>query len=153
MWNLNWCYLYRFSKEKFWREYPCILAIVDEYCAKYSSIIERFKYINLYALALAVRRQENGPPGTEFGVLHPKAKNTNLEEQARWAVVTFIRNLERWERALREGTWKKTSPNPELDYIAFLGNRWAPVGAANDPLGLNKYWIGNVQKLYTLYKA
>jgi hypothetical protein len=140
------------SKEKFWREYPCILAVVDEYCEKYPKITGRFEYINLYALALAVRRQEDGPKGTEFGILHPSARNTNLEEQTRWAVGTFIRNLERWERALRDGSWKKTNLSLELDYIAFLGSRWAPVGAANDPLGSNKYWTTNVQKLYMLYR-
>lgn len=30
------------------------------------------------------------------------------------------------------------------DFIAFLGKRYAPVGAANDPKGLNKNWVRNV---------
>lgn len=150
MWNLNWLNLWKYSKEKFWVEYPCILAIVDEYCEKYDSIVARNKFINLYALTLAVRKQENGRPGLEFGVM--AAKDTDLEEQARWAVVTFLKNIERWERAVREGNWKPKYPSRELDYIAYLGNRWAPVGASNDPAGLNQYWIPNVQRLYLLYK-
>lgn len=148
MWGLNWLNLWKTSSEKFWKEYPLILAITDEYVAKYENIVERHKYINLYALMLAVRRQENGRPGLEFGVM--AAKDTDLEEQARWAIVTFIKNIQRWER--KEGGWKTKFTNPEQDYIAFLGNRWCPVGAANDPLGLNKYWIPNVQQLYKLYK-
>lgn len=148
MWGLNWLNLWKTSSEKFWKEYPLILAITDEYVAKYENIVERHKYINLYALMLAVRRQENGRPGLEFGVM--AAKDTDLEEQARWAIVTFIKNIQRWER--KEGGWKTKFTNPEQDYIAFLGNRWCPVGAANDPLGLNKYWIPNVQQLYNLYK-
>lgn len=150
MWGLNWLNLWKTSSEKFWKEYPLILAITDEYVEKYENIVERHKYINLYALMLAVRRQENGRPGLEFGVM--AAKDTDLEEQARWAVVTFLKNIERWERATREGNWRPKYPNRELDYIAYLGNRWAPVGASNDPAGLNQYWIPNVQRLYLLYK-
>lgn len=150
MWNLNWLNLWKYSKEKFWVEYPCILAIVDEYCDKYESIVARNKFINLYALSLAVRKQENGDAGLEFGVM--AAKGTDLEEQTRWAVVTFLKNIERWERARKNGEWKPQNSNPELDYIVYLGNRWAPIGVANDPFGLNKYWIPNVQKLYSLYK-
>ena len=31
------------------------------------------------------------------------------------------------------------------DFIAFLGNRYAPVGAANDPYNLNTNWVRNVR--------
>jgi len=150
VWELNWFNLWKLSKEKFWKEYPLILAITDEYVEKYKSTVEKHKYINLYALMLAVRKQENGREGLEFGVI--AAKDTDLEEQARWAVVTFIKNEERWERAKRNNEWKIQNSNPELDYIVYLGNRWCPVGASNDPQGLNKFWIGNVQKLYLQYK-
>ena len=34
------------------------------------------------------------------------------------------------------------------EFIRFLGNRYCPVGAANDPTGLNKNWIGNVKYFY-----
>lgn len=148
MWNLNWYNIWKYSLPKFWEEIPLIFAIVDEYTEKYRSIVDRNKDINLYALSLAVRRQENGGKGTEFGVM--AAKGTDLEEQARWAIVTFIKNIQRWER--KEGGWKTKFTNPEQDYIAFLGSRWCPVGAINDPLGLNKHWIPNVQQLYKLYK-
>ena len=30
------------------------------------------------------------------------------------------------------------------DFISFLGSRYCPVGAGNDPKGLNKNWIKNV---------
>ena len=89
MWNLNWYNIWKHSLPKFWEEIPLIFAIVDEYTEKYRSIVDRNKDINLYALSLAVRRQENGGKGTEFGVM--AAKGTDLEEQARWAVVTFLK--------------------------------------------------------------
>ena len=31
------------------------------------------------------------------------------------------------------------------DFISFLGSRYCPVGAANDPRGLNKNWVKNVK--------
>jgi hypothetical protein len=34
------------------------------------------------------------------------------------------------------------------DFIAFLGGRYCPVGAKNDPKGLNKNWIKNVKYYY-----
>jgi hypothetical protein len=34
------------------------------------------------------------------------------------------------------------------DFIEFLGSRYAPIGAANDPKGLNKNWVKNVKRLY-----
>ena len=34
------------------------------------------------------------------------------------------------------------------EFIKFLGGRYCPVGAENDPKGLNKNWIGNVTKIY-----
>ena len=40
--------------------------------------------------------------------------------------------------------------NGKGDFIAFLGARYCPVGAANDPRGLNKNWVKNVN--YYLYK-
>lgn len=35
--------------------------------------------------------------------------------------------------------------NGKGDFIAFLGSRYCPVGAANDPRGLNRNWIKNVK--------
>ena len=37
------------------------------------------------------------------------------------------------------------------DFILFLSKRYAPIGAANDPRGLNKNWIKNVK--FFLQKA
>ena len=31
------------------------------------------------------------------------------------------------------------------DFIVFLGSRYCPVGATNDPTGLNKNWVRNVK--------
>ena len=34
------------------------------------------------------------------------------------------------------------------EFIAFLGKTYAPVGADNDPRGLNVNWVPNVRRLY-----
>jgi len=34
------------------------------------------------------------------------------------------------------------------DFVAFFGARWAPVGATNDPHGLNAHWVTNVRQLW-----
>ncbi|TBR16975.1 hypothetical protein EPO66_03605 [bacterium] len=31
------------------------------------------------------------------------------------------------------------------DFIEFLGSRYCPIGAADDPTGLNKNWVKNVK--------
>lgn len=86
-----------------------------------------------FAILLAIRKAENGKPGREFGVLHPRAVDTDLDTQAGWCAATIMRNRERWEEAGK----------PE-DFITFLGRRYCPVGAENDPQGLNRHWIKNV---------
>ncbi len=33
-------------------------------------------------------------------------------------------------------------------FVGYLGSKWAPIGAENDPTNLNKNWISNVIKLW-----
>jgi hypothetical protein len=47
---------------------------------------------------------------------------------------------------INHALWDFTYPRIN-DFIAFLGSRWAPVGAANDPTNLNSNWVRNVQAL------
>lgn len=48
-----------------------------------------------------------------------------------------------WKRWLLE-----PSRGQDVDFIAFLGKAYAPIGASNDPNGLNKNWVNNVTKIY-----
>lgn len=34
------------------------------------------------------------------------------------------------------------------EFVTFWGQRWAPVGAKNDPTNLNSNWVTNVLKLW-----
>lgn len=47
---------------------------------------------------------------------------------------TVRNNFRRWLDAGAEG-----------DYLEFLARRYAPIGASNDPRGLNQNWLSNVR--------
>lgn len=84
------------------------------------------------SLLFAIRKAENGSQGKEFGVLKPEAMRfkddpdplKSLTIQAMWAA----------------GTIKKKYKGDLKDFAS----KWAPVGASNDPGGLNKNWVKNV---------
>ena len=45
--------------------------------------------------------------------------------------------------------WIKTGGEERKEsFVAFWANRWAPVGASNDPAGLNANWARNVDRLW-----
>lgn len=83
-------------------------------------------------LLLAIRAQENGGEGREWGVLSVPA--ATCEAQARVCARSIINNNERWYHAGMPG-----------EFVEFMGERWAPTGAENDPKGLNKNWAPNVR--------
>jgi hypothetical protein len=87
----------------------------------------------LAPIVAAIRYAENGGKGKEYGILHPRVKPT-YRSQAGWCAATVQKNYDRWVKAGRKG-----------EFIVFLGNRYCPVGAENDPNGLNKNWVKNVR--------
>jgi hypothetical protein len=98
----------------------------------------------------ALRRAENGRPGREFGVLSVPAPT--FDDQARIAAESVRRNVERFEktggRAIDPASGRYTD-----EFIRFFSARWAPVGAANDPTGLNRYHARNLTRLYAKASA
>ena len=89
----------------------------------------------LAPIVAAIRYAENGGKGKEYGILHPRVKPT-YRSQAGWCAATVQKNYDRWVKAGRKG-----------DYLVFLAKRYCPIGADNDPNGLNHHWLGNVRKL------
>jgi hypothetical protein len=83
-------------------------------------------------LIIAIRTAENGGPGRQFGVLHPKADT--FRKQAGWCAAICWKRYEEWK--------KKPSSSK---FLVYLANRYAPVGAKNDPLLLNHNWLLNVR--------
>ena len=94
-----------------------------------------------FLILLAIRKAENGAPGREFGILHPRAlaeieaqPKRSLDIQAGWAAATIVKNRQRWSEL-----------GYDYDFVKFLGNRYCPV--ESDPEG-NKNWKRNVRFWY-----
>jgi len=90
----------------------------------------------LSPIVASIRYSENGGKGKEYGILHPRVKPT-YRSQAGWCSATVQKNFDRWINKGAKGS-----------FIDFLGARYCPIGADNDPDGLNKYWIRNVRFYY-----
>lgn len=107
-------------------------AIMDQVADKYKLSDEQ------RSLLYTVRKIENGGVGKEFGVLTPEAMRfkdnpeMSFITQAMWAA----------------GTIKKRY-NGDLESFS---KRWAPVGAQNDPQGLNNNWLKNAKYYMNLLK-
>lgn len=97
------------------------------------------------ALLVALRRAENGRPGREFGVLSVAAGG--LEGQARVAATTVRNTLARFEQGGGVAVDPTTRRYTE-DFLRFFSARYAPVGAPNDPRGLNRHHAANLIALY-----
>jgi hypothetical protein len=88
---------------------------------------------NARKLLLVIRRVENGGDGIEMGVMLPQARRykgdhvASLRLQARYAAGTIRRRY-------------------NGDLAAFAAS-WAPIGAQNDPRGLNRNWLRNARQL------
>jgi hypothetical protein len=102
-------------------DYKILCAVADEY--KLTCRARDLLY--------AIYKAENGKPGIEMGILARQAQRykgnhaKSLRLQAQWAA----------------GTIKKRFTG---DLEAFAA-RYCPVGASNDPKGLNKHWLKNVK--------
>ncbi len=115
-------------------EIPTIMKVAREYFD--SGDIEY--PVNPYALLFAIREAEKGRAGFEFGII--SAKDTDLETQCRYACETIVNNVKRFHHQIDEN-----------DFITFLGSRYAPVGADNDPHNLNANWVRNVKFFYNQF--
>lgn len=93
----------------------------------------------------ALRRAENGGPGREFGVLSVPAPT--YEDQVRLAAVSIRRSVQRFEATGRAAI-DPASGRYTDEFIHFFSKRYAPVGAANDPAGLNRHHARNLIRLY-----
>ncbi|MFA5187021.1 MAG: hypothetical protein WC551_11115 [Patescibacteria group bacterium] len=81
-----------------------------------------------FVILLAIRFAENGRPGREFGVDHPKAIYTDLDTQAGWCAATIVKNRQRHGQLTNDDG---------RSFLDFLAERYCPLNAA--------VWKKNVQ--------
>lgn len=86
-------------------------------------------------LLLSIRMAENGTK-YQFGVVNNMIAY-NLDKQAAWCAASIMKHHTRYG-----------SPKVDKGYIESLAARYCPVGASNDPVGLNRNWIKNVMYWY-----
>jgi len=91
--------------------------------------LARAESIDVNRLANAIYKAENSK-AHPYGIL-AHYKHTTLRQAC---INTINHALKDW--------------NEQGDFIAFLGSRYCPVGAKNDPRGLNRNWIKNVHYYY-----
>jgi hypothetical protein len=89
----------------------------------------------------AIRIAENGGAGREFGVLSVPAPT--YYDQARVAAQSIRANYGRFIAATGQAP-TDAAGRVTRAFVDFMSARWAPIGAANDPTGLNAHWAGNV---------
>lgn len=88
--------------------------------------------VDVERLATSIRRAENN---VNYGILkHIKGNNYRLA-----CIQTINHALRDWDG--------------RGDFISFLGSRYCPIGASNDPHNLNKNWVSNVKYFYLTNKS
>ncbi len=107
----------------------CLLLIASKAFAK--EVI----YADFNQIVDAIYLAEGGAKAKKpYGILSVPC--TGLESCRRICYNTVRNNWHRWRKA------GKTEP-----YLAFLARRYAPIGAENDPTGLNRHWLKNVRSI------
>jgi len=91
--------------------------------------------INVSVLADAIFHAEGVNSRHPYGIL--KKYKTTTPRQA--CINTIKSGLKRYETS-----------DKSLQFIPFLAQTYCPIGAKNDPTGLNRHWIKNVSHFYAL---
>jgi hypothetical protein len=130
-------------------ETPTIYSVIEAYLETYKNTLTQYPLlVNPYAFMLAVRMVEQGRKGREFGVMAQGAIDTDLETQAEWTMATLIKDTKRWHTDTLANEKKRSD---YAGFIFYFGDKWCPIGADNDPNNLNKNWLPNFQKYYSLF--
>ena len=105
-----------------------------------------------WAFVAAIRQTENGSAGREFGVLD--VVSSSYEEQLEVTCATVAHRLETYPA---NPITRCYSPNKHSrvrytqSFITYFSSIWSPVGATNDPSGLNKNWLKNATNAYSSF--
>lgn len=112
-----------------------ILASIFFFCNLASSFASHVE-IDVQRLADSIKVAE-GSTKHPYGILKAYCKPNDPDGQCRKGC---IQTINKWQKKL-----SYTSPE---DFIRQFGTIYCPIGADNDPSGLNKNWVRNVTKIY-----
>ena len=87
----------------------------------------------LAPIVASIRYVENGKR-YYYGIIHKRCR-PGYRNQAGWCAATVQAQWDRWKKAGAKG-----------EFLVSLSKRYCPVGADNDPNGLNKNWLPNLRK-------
>lgn len=115
------------------------IAIVTVLALLLCVIASASEVIDSQRMADAIYQAEGGANAVvPYGILSVKVSSEH--EARRVCINTINNNMARWQWARQNGD--------DRDFISFLGDRYCPLGASNDPKGLNSHWKNNVRRAY-----
>ena len=91
-------------------------------------------------LADSILSAEDNP---NYGIL-THYKHTSYRQ----ACINTCKHAWKDYQALGSNEAPRTEKGHRMTYLAFLANRYAPPNASNDPHGLNRNWLSNVEFFY-----
>jgi len=125
-------------------EIPTIFAVIQAEIDKHINQCVEYPFeVDVHAFMLAIRKQENGIAGVEFGIMHPQAVDTNLVIQAEWAMATIIKDTKRWHNNTLTCV-KGKSKDDFVDWIEYFGTKYCCPSLHPN----NKFWLPNVREFY-----
>lgn len=99
-------------------------------------------------LANAIYRSEGGANTRHpYGILK-RYKTTTSRQACINTCKRAFRDYTKEVDIVRPGASNSKIHALEIGYATFLRDRYCPIGADNDPTGLNKHWLKNVMYFY-----
>lgn len=108
--------------------------------------------VGVYVALAALRKTEWGREGREFGVLGLPSVDT-YEEQCHVAANTIRNHFERYKKARPGFPVRDSFGFLTADFLRHLSARYAPLGAENDPKGLNANHAGNLVQFAVRFRV
>lgn len=115
---------------------------IDEVCEKYDVDVN---------LVLAIMAGETGW-GTSYAIREQNNPGGFMDPSTGWSQVQTFSSLEAGIEAVVKNL-RTGYIDQGLTTVADIGNKYCPVGAANDPTGLNQNWIPSVVSTYSQFSG
>lgn len=90
--------------------------------------------------------------GTSNAIINKNNPGGIMDASTNWSTLKSFATLEEGIEYTASNL-KRNYLDKGLKTIPQIGSKYAPVGAANDPRGLNKNWVPNVTTLYNKYSS